>query len=107
MITLDAARSRLLARRTEIAERARRTAAELRREHEPLSADFGEQAVQRENDEVLQNLDDAARSELQRINRALARIERGEYLRCVACGAPITASRLEAVPDTDGCIACA
>jgi hypothetical protein len=41
MITLDAARSRLLARRTEIAERARRTAAELRREHEPLSADFG------------------------------------------------------------------
>ena len=52
---LDGIRKRLLARRDELAHRASTTGADLRREHEPLSPDFSEQAVQRENDDVLRS----------------------------------------------------
>ena len=100
-------RTRLVARRQELAARASRAASDLRREDEPLSADFSEQAVQRENDEVLQGISDAAHDELLLIDRALRRMRAGEYLDCARCGAPIGSSRLEAVPYTDQCADCA
>lgn len=100
-------RTRLIARRQELASRASRVAADLRRENEPLSADFSEQAVQRENDEVLQGISDAVHDELLLIDRALQRIDRGEYFDCARCGAAIGESRLEAVPYADLCADCA
>lgn len=103
----DHIRRRLLARRDELALRASSTGADLRRENEPLSADFEEQVVQRENDDVLRGLNDAARVELARINRALARIGEGSYLTCRSCGDEIQLERLEAVPYTDLCAHCA
>ena len=106
-LELESIRKRLLARRDELAHRASTTGADLRREHEPLSPDFSEQAVQRENDDVLRGLGDAARDELAGINRALARIDSGDYLSCAACGAPIDPRRLAAVPYTDRCASCA
>jgi len=106
-VQLEPVRTRLLARREELATRASLAAADLRREHEPLSADFSEQAVQRENDEVLQGISDAARSELASIDRALRRIESGDYFKCARCSGVIEASRLEAVPHTDRCASCA
>lgn len=104
---LETIRKRLLSRREELAQRAADAGADLRRENEPLSADFSEQAVQRENDDVLRGLGDAARGELASINRALARIASGDYLSCSACGADIDTRRLEAVPYADRCAACA
>lgn len=106
-VQLEPIRTRLIARRDELATRAALAAADLRRENEPLSADFSEQAVQRENDEVLQGIGDAARSELAGIDRALRRIESGDYFKCARCGGAIEASRLEAVPHTDRCASCA
>jgi DnaK suppressor protein len=41
------------------------------------------------------------------IDRALAKIEAGTYGVCDGCGAPITESRLEALPSTAVCIVCA
>ena len=104
---LESFRKRLLARREELARRAAEAGADLRRENEPLSADFSEQAVQRENDDVLRGLGDAARGELASINRALARIDSSDYLTCAVCGAEINPRRLEAVPYTDRCTRCA
>jgi len=106
-VEIEAVRKRLLSRRDELAQRAADARADLRREHEPLSADFSEQAVQRENDDVLRGLGDAARGELAGINRALARIAAGTYLSCSVCGADIDARRLEAVPYADRCARCA
>jgi DnaK suppressor protein len=106
-VQLEPIRTRLIARRDELATRASLAAADLRRENEPLSADFSEQAVQRENDEVLQGISDAARSELAGIDRALRRIDSGDYFKCSRCGAAIEASRLDAVPHTDRCASCA
>lgn len=107
MDSLDAVRQRLLARREELAERANRAGSDLRREAEPLSADFDEQAIQRENDEVLQELGDSARQELRRVNRALARLEAGDYFVCSECAGPIAAERLAVIPDADRCAVCA
>ncbi len=104
---LQTTRRRLLARRDELAVRAAEAGSDLRREHEPLSPDFSEQAVQRENDDVLRSLGDAARGELASINRALVRIEAGSYLECAACGGAIDPRRLEAVPYADRCAGCA
>ncbi len=106
-VASDRFQIRLVARRQELATRAARAAADLRREHEPLSADFSEQAVQRENDAVLQGISDAAHDELLLIDRALRRIERGEYFDCARCGTAIGEGRLEAVPYTDLCADCA
>lgn len=47
------------------------------------------------------------RQELARIERALARIARGEYGTCPRCGEDISEARLSAVPDAVLCRDCA
>ena len=56
---------------------------------------------------LLTRLDDRERAELDAIDRALARIETGEYGRCSVCGELIPEGRLEALPATDTCLTCA
>lgn len=40
------------------------------------------------------------------IEQALARIERGTYGRCQACGGAVARERLEAIPHARHCVAC-
>lgn len=40
------------------------------------------------------------------LDDALARLERGEYGFCAACGTPLTRKRLEALPEASLCISC-
>ena len=47
------------------------------------------------------------RARLMLVQRALERIELGEYGDCLACGKPIDPRRLEADPTATRCIACA
>jgi DnaK suppressor protein len=100
-------RTRLTERRKELLGRASRVRADLMRKTEPLSPDFAEQATQRENDDVLGAIEESAASEIRQIDRALARLERGEYEICASCGAPIEPQRLEAVPYAVECRTCA
>lgn len=71
------------------------------------SADSGEQAVERENDEVLEGIGQEAQTSIQHIRAALARIADGTYGRCARCGEAITPARLEAVPEALVCVQCA
>lgn len=103
---LDEIRQRLLARREELESRIATIAAGAGRGR-PLDPDFEEQAVERENQEVVDALDTAARSELAGIAAAVARMEQGDYGVCVRCGMDIPLERLRAVPYADRCIACA
>jgi DnaK suppressor protein len=52
-------------------------------------------------------LDDHDRAELQAIESALERIERGEYGACRACGKRIPSARLQAMPAAEFCLPCA
>lgn len=71
------------------------------------SADFAEQVTEREDEDVLRNLQDETRTELQHVRTALKRIASGEYGACSSCGADISPARLEALPYATLCIHCA
>jgi len=71
------------------------------------SADSSEQAVERENDEVLEGIGQETESAIQDIRVALARISEGTYGSCSNCGEVIQAERLEALPETAHCVSCA
>jgi len=103
----DAIREQLLARREELNKRINKISDSARHIDEPLTPDFSEQAVERQNDEVLDALGDAGRRELAQINRALAHIDAGEYGICDSCGGPIPEERLEILPYSDLCVVCA
>jgi DnaK suppressor protein len=48
-----------------------------------------------------------ARTALADLDRALARVDAGDYGNCKECGAPIAPERLAARPVTETCISCA
>jgi DnaK suppressor protein len=96
-------RRKLTERYAEIRWRLERIA---RDADKPLDADFEEQAVERENDEVLVALDRSIHSEMAQIEKTLARLSKGEYGVCEVCGDPITPERLEALPYAAHCVVC-
>ena len=100
-------REQLLARRDELAERVQRIGADLHRREEPFPADFAEQVVEQENLDVLHSLEAEGRVELARVERALTRLERGQYSSCSRCGEEISPARHAALPYADTCIRCA
>lgn len=73
----------------------------------PLDADFEEQAVDLEDHEAMEAVENAGMLEIQQIRRALARIAEGSYGTCTRCGEAIALKRLEALPTATLCIACA
>ncbi len=100
-------RRKLLSKRGEIEGRLSKIDQDILHTNGAPSPDSGEQAIERENDDVLEALGGIARSELEQINIALARIEQNEYGNCTVCKKAISAERLEAIPFTNNCIDCA
>jgi DnaK suppressor protein len=74
---------------------------------EPGARDWQDRATEKQNEEVLEKLGVAERSEIKDIRAALVRIREGTYTTCTRCGAAITPKRLEALPYTKTCIGCA
>jgi len=97
----------LLQRRAELRDRLVRLRVDLRRDSEPLSPDFAEQASERETEEVLNSLYVGTSAELDAVNHALERIADGSYGFCDKCGGPIEPDRLAAVPQAEYCGRCA
>lgn len=104
MIAQDEVKKLLERRLAELAERVEDIEEELRA---PVSKSFGEQAIERESDEVLEDLEEANLTEIAAIRAALARLEDGTYGECVSCGKKIAPARLLAIPHTAVCIDCA
>ena len=107
MLDIKTARADLITRKEELSARQERVSRHTRHREDPLPQDFAEQAVELENGETLVALDQELNQELRKIDRALARIDAGEYLDCQTCGAPIGEERLMALPTSVECISCA
>ena len=71
------------------------------------SADFAEQAQQRQNDEVLEALLAEAEHGVLLVRQAQRRLAEGRYGECLCCGEPIEAARLAALPGGEYCLRCA
>ena len=99
-------KSRLEQERDRLTALLERTSKHLYHRDEPLSADFAEQAVEVENDQVVEALDDSAKAELEEIKAALGRMEHGTYGVCGKCGEEIPAGRLQAIPFARYCTGC-
>ena len=103
-VSLKAIREQLEAELRQRVSRAENIDNRLR---QPGDQEWEEQAAQRENDEVLESLDNQTVKEIEQIKQALRRIEDGTYGKCVHCGRAIASDRLRALPFTANCIACA
>ena len=104
MTDLDAHRARITARLEELDARLREVDHELAA---PVSADLEEQAIDIEDDEVLEGLGNAAQREVALLRAALGRIEAGTYGICASCEEVIEEGRLAAVPYAPLCGSCA
>jgi len=100
-------RGNLIGMLEELNDRLSKITDDVKHTEEPPEKDFAEQAVQAENDEVLDFLGNRARTEIAQIKDAIARIDSGHYGICQSCGEPIAAARLKALPYSDLCIKCA
>jgi len=94
----------LLARLAELETRLQSIGDEL---ESHSSSDWEELAVERESDEVLEGMGLSGQEEIKAITAALQRIEDGEYGYCVTCGSDIAPDRLDVLPYTPFCQACA
>jgi DnaK suppressor protein len=99
----DEARKLLEERLERLTQRTIAIEGDLRSEHD---RDSEERAVERENDEVLERLEQSERVQIAQIRRALARIASDEYDTCEQCGAPVGLARQAALPAATRCLAC-
>jgi RNA polymerase-binding transcription factor DksA len=109
MVTLAERKKALEKRLAELDERLQGIEGELD-EHqgqEHPSQDFEEQFLEREEDEVLQEIGNTEQAEMGQIRAALQRIEDGSYGYCVKCGDKIAEERLDLLPATPFCRNCA
>ena len=100
----SAVKAILEARLNELTQRATEIELSL---SDPGNADWGENAVESEDDEVLSSIGSATKNEIHEIKLALNLIESGQYGKCTSCGEPIAQARLEALPFATKCIRCA
>lgn len=103
---LEAERARLWDEKNKVSSRAhRRDGDELSAEsqYDDHIAELGTDAFDRERD--LASLD-SLESVLEEVEIALRKIEEGTYGVCDACGKPISAVRLEALPYASLCLDC-
>jgi RNA polymerase-binding transcription factor DksA len=91
----------------ELTGRLERYEAHQHREDGKLEADFSEQAVQRQNDEVVDSLESEVREELRQVIHALDRLDEGEGDLCQRCGKSINPERLKVLPWASLCVRCA
>ncbi len=104
MTSLTARKKELETRLQALTARIQATEAELL-SHD--AKDWEELAIQREGDEVLEQVGLGAQEEMRAIKAALVRIEEGEYGHCQKCGAEIGKARLDLLPFTPFCKDCA
>ena len=71
------------------------------------SKDWEELATEREGDEVLERMGSSGKAEITKIKAALDRMAEDEFGYCVSCGEEISPERLDVVPHTPFCRACA
>ncbi len=98
-------RQRLEERLAHLTQRLHKVEGDRRRERNPLDSDWQEQAITRQNDEVLDGLDREGHQEIEGIQIALKQLDSGTYGSCTTWGKPIAPAGLKAFPYAVQCMA--
>jgi DnaK suppressor protein len=107
MIPIEELRQTLRKQRRQIFERVAHAEEDLRWLDTHVAAESIEEGQEENIARLLTRLDDLGRAELEAIDRALARIESGDYGVCEECGERIPLERLRALPAAALCVPCA
>ena len=107
MRPVDDIRKKLLIKRRDLFRQAAQTEDELLWLETDVESEVEERGQEEGMVRLLDRLDGRAKAEIEEIDRALVKLEAGQYGRCEQCGKDIPQSRLEAVPAAAMCMACA
>jgi DnaK suppressor protein len=99
-------RKRLLLTREQILLAVRRSTVEARETAEATVQDFADKADSSYAKEMLFSLSGPEREMLRLVEEALDRIGSPGFGRCLECGAPMDARRLDALPWASHCLVC-
>lgn len=99
----DLIKQSLLERKAELAGRIE---ALNRDKQKALDPDAEERAVELQNSEVKEHLDQIEIASLAKVNAALARLESDQFGICQECGEMISEKRLMAMPEALSCMNC-
>ena len=97
----------LLERRALLLQEVTHAETDLMQLSEERESEFEEHAQEERMAQLLVQLDDRGKAELERIDAALTRIAVGRFGECEACGNAIAGPRLAALPETPYCRDCA
>ncbi len=107
MLNVEKFKNILSEKRSVLVQRLASLDSDIKRKSGALDPDWQEQAQSIQNDEVVDKLDQIERIELQKVEMALDRINRGVFGKCADCGNHISEKRLEAMPFAVICSDCA
>ncbi len=103
---LEEVRETLLARRRALLSKVAQVESDLRWLDENLEPEIEEEGQEANLARLLERLGEQEREEIEQIDRALTRIEAGDYGFCEACGERIPPARLRALPTAVLCVCC-
>lgn len=106
-MSVEKLRAKLEAELATLIDRKDRIEAHLKNVDREPPADWSELAIFRENDEVLEGLDEHTRAQVNALSAALQRMNTEAWGICIACEEPINARRLEVLPTATRCVDCA
>ena len=104
---LEQVKAELLSTKETLTKRLEKIEGSKLREGGALSLDWSQQAVEMENFDVVDALEESEIKELEMIQHALERIDKGTYGKCESCGKDIGEARIMAIPYSTICINCA
>lgn len=107
MIDQDGIRANLVAQLDQLVDREERIDAHQHNTDREIPPDWEERAVFRQNDEVVDRLEEHTRRDIAAIRAALRRMEKGVWGECARCGEEISETRLTALPTALYCLSCA
>ena len=104
MENAEQVRERLLARQKELEQGASRSGQNALESNDAEVQDEMDQVTSSEAKTTSMELSSIQFRALQDVQSALARLDDGTYGQCVVCGRPIEPARLRAIPETPYCI---
>lgn len=106
-VVRDALEQELIRQRAVLVGEAADTEADLHTLAEDREIELEERAQEERAARLLVQFDDREKHEIAEIDAALRRLAEGSYGICEGCGDSITEARLQALPATRFCVACA